>query len=284
MPPRPFPGREPVPSLTLTRPLRGNVNQMQGRLVAGRYRLGDAIGSGGMGRVWRAHDEVLHRTVAIKELTAALYVSESDQAILLARTRGEARAAARINHSAVVTVHDVLEHDGRPWIVMELVEGRLAGRRGRGRGAGRARGGGPGRPVGAARPACRAHRRRPAPRRQARQRTARRRRPGTAHRLRHRADRGRLHHHADRGGRRLRRLPGAGARPRHDPRPRLRPVGARRDACTRRWRAGRRSAAPHRSPPCRRSSRRRPPSPGTPVRSRPSSAPCCARTRPRGPT
>ncbi|MFB6786917.1 protein kinase [Streptomyces olivaceus] len=97
---------------------------MQGRLVADRYRLEDTIGSGGMGRVWRAHDEVLHRVVAIKELTAALYVSESDQAILLARTRGEARAAARINHSAVVTVHDVLEHDGRPWIVMELVEGR----------------------------------------------------------------------------------------------------------------------------------------------------------------
>ncbi|WP_431997014.1 protein kinase domain-containing protein [Streptomyces fungicidicus] len=97
---------------------------MQGSLVAGRYRLGDSIGSGGMGRVWRAHDEVLHRSVAIKELTAALYVSDSEQATLLARTRAEARAAARINHSAVVTVHDVLEHDGRPWIVMELVEGR----------------------------------------------------------------------------------------------------------------------------------------------------------------
>ncbi|MFD8226606.1 protein kinase [Streptomyces massasporeus] len=97
---------------------------MQGLLVAGRYRLSESIGSGGMGRVWRAHDEVLHRSVAIKELTAALYVSESEQAILLARTRAEARAAARINHSAVVTVHDVLEHDGRPWIVMELVEGR----------------------------------------------------------------------------------------------------------------------------------------------------------------
>ncbi|MGW0470176.1 protein kinase domain-containing protein [Streptomyces coeruleorubidus] len=97
---------------------------MQGLLVAGRYRLADSIGSGGMGRVWRAHDEVLHRSVAIKELTAALYVSESEQAVLLARTRAEARAAARINHSAVVTVHDVLEHDGRPWIVMELVEGR----------------------------------------------------------------------------------------------------------------------------------------------------------------
>ncbi|MEU7379195.1 MULTISPECIES: serine/threonine-protein kinase [unclassified Streptomyces] len=97
---------------------------MQGLLLSGRYRLADAIGSGGMGRVWRAHDEVLHRTVAIKELTAALYVAESDQEVLLARTRAEARAAARINHSAVVTVHDVLEHDGRPWIVMELVEGR----------------------------------------------------------------------------------------------------------------------------------------------------------------
>ncbi|MEU6588944.1 protein kinase [Streptomyces sp. NPDC046881] len=96
---------------------------MQGLLIAGRYRLADSIGSGGMGRVWRAHDEVLHRKVAIKELTAALYVSDSDRAVLLARTRAEARAAARINHSAVVTVHDVLEHDGRPWIVMELVEG-----------------------------------------------------------------------------------------------------------------------------------------------------------------
>ncbi|GAA2620862.1 serine/threonine-protein kinase [Streptomyces vastus] len=96
---------------------------MQGVLLSDRYRLVDSIGSGGMGRVWRAHDEVLNRAVAIKELTAALYVSESDQAVLLARTRAEARAAARINHSAVVTVHDVLEHDGRPWIVMELVEG-----------------------------------------------------------------------------------------------------------------------------------------------------------------
>ncbi|MFI9826770.1 serine/threonine-protein kinase [Streptomyces sp. NPDC051913] len=97
---------------------------MQGLLIAGRYRLADTIGSGGMGRVWRAHDEVLHRAVAIKELTAALYVSESDQERLLHRTRAEARAAARINHSAVVTVHDVLDHDARPWIVMELVEGR----------------------------------------------------------------------------------------------------------------------------------------------------------------
>src|SRR3954453_18588671 len=96
---------------------------MQGLLLAGRYRLADPIGKGGMGRVWRAHDEVLHRAVAIKELTAALYVSESEQERLLARTRAEARAAARLNPSAVVPVHDGLEPDGRPWIVMELVEG-----------------------------------------------------------------------------------------------------------------------------------------------------------------
>lgn len=121
--PRWFPAGGPFLTLSLSRALRGNVNQMQGLLLAGRYRLAESIGSGGMGRVWRAHDEVLHRVVAIKELTAALYVSESDQPRLLARTRAEARAAARINHSAVVTVHDVLEHDGRPWIVMELVEG-----------------------------------------------------------------------------------------------------------------------------------------------------------------
>ncbi|MGH4034219.1 serine/threonine-protein kinase [Actinomycetota bacterium Odt1-20B] len=96
---------------------------MQGLLLAGRYRLGESIGRGGMGRVWRAQDEVLHRAVAVKELTAAQYVQEADRAVLLARTQTEARAAARINHPAVVTVHDVLEHDDRPWIVMELVEG-----------------------------------------------------------------------------------------------------------------------------------------------------------------
>ncbi|MGW0530784.1 serine/threonine-protein kinase [Streptomyces sp. NPDC003032] len=76
-----------------------------------------------MGRVWRAQDEVLHRTVAVKELTAAQFAQEADRAVLFARTQTEARAAARINHPAVVTVHDVLQYDDRPWIVMELVEG-----------------------------------------------------------------------------------------------------------------------------------------------------------------
>ncbi|WP_093614078.1 serine/threonine-protein kinase [Streptomyces indicus] len=90
----------------------------------GRYRIEGSLGHGGMGKVWRAHDEVLHRVVAVKELTAARYAGESERAVLLARTQKEARAAARINHSAVVTVHDVFEHDDRPWIVMELVDGR----------------------------------------------------------------------------------------------------------------------------------------------------------------
>ncbi|UYQ63826.1 serine/threonine-protein kinase [Streptomyces peucetius] len=94
-----------------------------GLLLAGRYRLGEAIGRGGMGKVWRAHDEVLHRVVAVKELTAGLYVSEADRAVLHARTQKEARAAARISHPGVVTVHDVLEHDARPWIVMQYVDG-----------------------------------------------------------------------------------------------------------------------------------------------------------------
>ncbi|WP_344366292.1 serine/threonine-protein kinase [Streptomyces gobitricini] len=94
-----------------------------GLVLAGRYRLSEAIGRGGMGKVWRAHDEVLHRTVAVKELTAGKYVSEADRAVLHARTQKEARAAARITHPGVVTVHDVLEHDDRPWIVMQYVDG-----------------------------------------------------------------------------------------------------------------------------------------------------------------
>lgn len=106
---------------------RRHVEQTQGMggglVLAGRYRLGETIGRGGMGKVWRAHDEVLHRTVAVKELTAGQYVSEADRVVLHARTQKEARAAARITHPAVVTVHDVLEHDDRPWIVMQYVDG-----------------------------------------------------------------------------------------------------------------------------------------------------------------
>ncbi|WP_411081916.1 protein kinase domain-containing protein [Streptomyces sp. cmx-18-6] len=101
----------------------GTQGAAAGLVLAGRYRLGEVLGRGGMGKVWRAHDEVLHRTVAVKELTAGLYVAEADRLVLHARTQKEARAAARITHPGVVTVHDVIEYDKRPWIVMQYVDG-----------------------------------------------------------------------------------------------------------------------------------------------------------------
>ncbi|MFF2043245.1 serine/threonine-protein kinase [Kitasatospora sp. NPDC058170] len=93
------------------------------RLLAGRYELGERLGRGGMGTVWRAWDRMLDREVAVKELTVS-HLPEEDLQILHARMKREASAAARIKHPGVITVHDVLEQDGRPWIVMELVDGR----------------------------------------------------------------------------------------------------------------------------------------------------------------
>jgi serine/threonine protein kinase len=93
-------------------------------LVAGRYRLRGSLGHGGMGVVWHAWDEYLQRDVAIKEIhvRGAASVRESDPAVR--RALREARAAAALRHPGIVTVHDVVTDDGRPWIVMELIEGR----------------------------------------------------------------------------------------------------------------------------------------------------------------
>ncbi|MFD0264198.1 protein kinase, partial [Kitasatospora indigofera] len=93
------------------------------RLLADRYELGERLGRGGMGTVWRARDRMLDREVAVKELTVS-HLPEEELEILNARMKREASAAARIKHPGVITVHDVLEQDGRPWIVMELVDGR----------------------------------------------------------------------------------------------------------------------------------------------------------------
>ncbi|MQS12631.1 protein kinase [Streptomyces kaniharaensis] len=92
-------------------------------MLAGRYELGERLGRGGMGTVWRAWDRMLDREVAVKELTVN-HLPEDELQILHARMKREASAAARIKHPGVITVHDVLEQEGRPWIVMELVDGR----------------------------------------------------------------------------------------------------------------------------------------------------------------
>ncbi|MFF9196393.1 serine/threonine-protein kinase [Streptomyces sp. NPDC014779] len=92
-------------------------------VIAGRYRLLDVLGEGGMGTVWRARDEVLGREVAVKEVRAPAGLPDADRERLFARLEREARSAARISHRNVVTVYDVALDDGRPWIVMELVPG-----------------------------------------------------------------------------------------------------------------------------------------------------------------
>ncbi|WP_432134622.1 MULTISPECIES: serine/threonine-protein kinase [unclassified Streptomyces] len=93
------------------------------RLIAGRYRLLSPLGQGGMGTVWRARDEVLHREVAVKEVRAPAGLPTAEVERMYARLEREAWAAARVSHRNVVTVYDVAAQDGRPWIVMELVRG-----------------------------------------------------------------------------------------------------------------------------------------------------------------
>ncbi|GGX07040.1 serine/threonine-protein kinase [Streptomyces lomondensis] len=99
----------------------------QGRLVAGRYRLAERIGRGGMGTVWCADDEVLGRRVALKQLHEHPHLSPDELATLYERMRREARSAARVTHPGVIVVHDVVEDEGRPCVVMEYVPGHTLG-------------------------------------------------------------------------------------------------------------------------------------------------------------
>ncbi|MDQ1048183.1 serine/threonine protein kinase [Streptomyces sp. V4I2] len=93
----------------------------EGRLIADRYCVLDRIGRGGMGTVWRAHDTLLGRQVAVKKLHPQPHLSADELATLFERTRREARSAARISHPNVVVVHDVVDDEGLLAIVMEYV-------------------------------------------------------------------------------------------------------------------------------------------------------------------
>ncbi|MEU5638960.1 serine/threonine-protein kinase [Streptomyces milbemycinicus] len=94
-----------------------------GRVIGGRYRLVSRLGHGGMGTVWKAHDQVVDRDVAVKEPRVPETLPEGERQKVYQRMQREARAAARIDHPSVVSVYDVAVEDGRPWLVMELVRG-----------------------------------------------------------------------------------------------------------------------------------------------------------------
>ncbi|MYS18452.1 serine/threonine-protein kinase, partial [Streptomyces sp. SID4982] len=93
------------------------------RVIAGRYRLEARIGRGGMGVVWRADDLVLGRQVAVKELTLDDSLSEEDARRRREHSFREARAVAQLRHPHIIVVHDVVEQDERPYLVMELIDG-----------------------------------------------------------------------------------------------------------------------------------------------------------------
>lgn len=98
-----------------------------GRLLVNRYRLAEVIGTGGMGRVWEGTDTLLDRPVAVKELTTPPNLPVHEIEVLRTRMLREARSAAQLSHPTIITVFDVAEEDGRPWIVMELVRGPSLG-------------------------------------------------------------------------------------------------------------------------------------------------------------
>ena len=89
------------------------------------YRILDMLGAGGMGEVYRAHDERLDREVAIKVLPSTSF----EDPVARARLLQEARAAAALNHPHICTVHEVGEADGQAYIVMELVDGQTLSER-----------------------------------------------------------------------------------------------------------------------------------------------------------
>ncbi|WP_254715863.1 serine/threonine-protein kinase [Actinomadura sp. J1-007] len=98
------------------------MSQSERLVLATRYRLVSEIGQGANGTVWRGHDDLLDRAVAIKELRLPDDLSEDDRVVFYRRTLREARAPAQLRAHSIVEVYDVVIEQGRPWIVMELIE------------------------------------------------------------------------------------------------------------------------------------------------------------------
>ncbi|WP_034240680.1 serine/threonine-protein kinase, partial [Saccharomonospora iraqiensis] len=95
----------------------------EGRLVAGRYRVIKRIGTGAMGAVWQAVDEVLHRTVAIKQLMLEPGLEQHEAEDARQRTMREGRIAARLHHPNAITVFDVVtDENGQPCLIMEYLD------------------------------------------------------------------------------------------------------------------------------------------------------------------
>lgn len=92
--------------------------------IGNRYRLDERIGAGAMGAVWRGTDELLNRTVAVKELLAAALPSADQLEESRQRILREGRIGARLQHSHVISMFDVVVHDDRPWLVMEYLPSR----------------------------------------------------------------------------------------------------------------------------------------------------------------
>lgn len=92
-----------------------------GNVLAERYRLVRRLGAGGMGVVWEAHDDRLDRRVAIKQLRTQVGSTDAETELAAQRALREARISARLQHPYAVSVFDVVEHEGQPCLVMELV-------------------------------------------------------------------------------------------------------------------------------------------------------------------
>jgi len=112
-----------------TRPLSALITkhpriEPAGRVVPGRFRLRRLLGQGGMGAVWLAQDQLLHRPVAIKQLVLSDLATDEERLAARARLLREARLAARVNHPGTVRIYDLAAEAGDPWIVMEALPGR----------------------------------------------------------------------------------------------------------------------------------------------------------------